>query len=256
MLSAAFAALSQILSPPFRAILYKSIGLALIFITLIGIGVHRVLLYLATNGEGWAEASLGPAAHTPLAILIWFVSIAAGLGIIVGAVFLMPAVTSLVGSFFVDSIAEEVERADYPADVPGRAVPLPRAMWEGIKTALLSIGIYLIAVPFLLFAGFGAVIFFVATAFLLGREYFELAAMRFHSVAEAKALRKQHAGRVFMAGLVIAAVVSIPIVNLVTPLFAMAFMVHFHKRLAGHRNELIEPARTPRVAPPRANLPQ
>ena len=42
----------------------------------------------------------------------------AGLGIITGAVFLMPAVTAFVGSFFVDEIAEAVERAYYPADPP------------------------------------------------------------------------------------------------------------------------------------------
>ena len=34
-----------------------------------------------------------------------------------------------------------------------------------------------------------------------------------------------------MAGLLIAAFVSIPIVNLATPLFAMSLMVHVHKRL-------------------------
>jgi uncharacterized protein involved in cysteine biosynthesis len=37
--------------------------------------------------------------------------------------------------------------------------------------------------------------------------------------------------------------VSIPIVNLATPLFAMAMMVHVHKRLSGPRAELIEPKR-------------
>ena len=36
---------------------------------------------------------------------------------------------------------------------------------------------------------------------------------------------------VYVGGLFIAAFVSIPIVNLATPLFAMALMVHVHKRL-------------------------
>jgi uncharacterized protein involved in cysteine biosynthesis len=40
--------------------------------------------------------------------------------------------------------------------------------------------------------------------------------------------------------MVVAAFVSIPIVNLATPIFAMAFMVHVHKRLAGRRIELVE----------------
>jgi len=41
----------------------------------------------------------------------------------------------------------------------------------------------------------------------------------------------------------VAAFVSIPVVNLATPLFGMAFMVHMHKRLSGPRPELLEPAR-------------
>jgi len=77
------------------------------------------------------------------------------------------------------------------------------------------------------------VIFFLATAWLLGREYFELAAMRFRPPNEAQALRKRNAATVYAGGLVIAAFVSIPIVNLATPLFAMAFMVHVHKRIGG-----------------------
>jgi uncharacterized protein involved in cysteine biosynthesis len=66
--------------------------------------------------------------------------------------------------------------------------------------------------------------------------------MRFRSPAEAKAMRKHHAITVFTAGLIIAAFVSIPVVNLATPLFGMALMVHMHKRLSGPRAELIEPA--------------
>jgi CysZ protein len=235
MLDAAVKALAQMLSPPFRSVLWRSVALALVLIVLIGIALQRLLTWLATAGESWAESLLGASAHTPLEILAWILAIAAGLGVIVGSVFLMPAVTALVGSFFVDEIALEVERTHYPGEPVGTALPLPRAVIEGVKTALLTILVYLIAVPFLLFAGFGAVIFFVATAWLLSREYFELAAMRFHPVAEAKRLRKTHQSRVFLAGLFIAAFVSIPIVNLATPLFAMAFMVHVHKRITATR---------------------
>ena len=105
-------------------------------------------------------------------------------------------------------------------------------MIEGMKIALLALLVYLLALPFLLLAGIGVVIFFVATAFVLGREYFELVAMRHHSVAEAKRLRKEHQGTVLIAGLFVAAFVSIPIVNLATPLFGTAMMVHVYKRIA------------------------
>jgi uncharacterized protein involved in cysteine biosynthesis len=238
---AAFKTLSQMSSPAFRQVLLKAAALALLTIALIGIALNRLFAWMAAGGAAWAEAGTGM--HTPWQILVWVLSVAAALGIITGAVFLMPAVTAFVGTFFVDEIADEVERAHYPAEAPGRALALPRAVYEGSKTALLSIAIYLCAVPFLLIAGLGLVIMFLATAYLLGREYFLLAAMRFRSPEEAKALRRAQRGSVFAAGLLIALFVSIPVVNLATPLFAMALMVHMHKRLSGPRSELIEPRR-------------
>ena len=243
MLDAAAKALSQILSTPMRSILWRSIGLALVLITVLAIGLQRLLSWLATSGEIWLEALLGPSFQTTLNVLAWIVSIAAGLGIVFGAVMLMPAITSLVASFFVDDVADLVEREHYPAERPGVALPLGLAMSEGIRTALLTIVVYLVALPFVFVAGAGFLVFFIATAWLLGREYFELAAMRFRPPYEAKAMRRDNAATIFAAGLIIAAFVSIPIVNLATPLFGMAFMVHMHKRLSGSRPELIEPKR-------------
>jgi CysZ protein len=181
-------------------------------------------------------------------VLSWIISISAGLGVVLGGIFLMPAITSLMASLFVDDVADHVEREHYPADHPGVALPVTLATIEGVKTALLTILVYVVALPFVLFAGAGFIIFFIATAWLLGREYFELAAMRFRSPDDAKAMRKENAATVFTAGLFIAAFVSIPIVNLATPLFGMAFMVHMYKRLSGPRRELIEPARRSNVS--------
>ena len=233
MFDAAIKALTQMFSPPFRRVLLKSIGLGLILIVLIGVGLNRVFSWMATSGAAWAEASTG--AHTLWQILAWVLSIAATLGIITGALFLMPAVTAFVGSFFVDEIAEEVERTHYPMEPPGTALPLFRALIEGINTTLLTVIVYLVAVPLLFVAGIGLVVLFLANAYLLSREYFLLAAMRFRPPDEAKAMRRAYRGQIFLAGLLIAMFVSIPIVNLATPLFAMAMMVHLHKRLSQRR---------------------
>jgi CysZ protein len=232
MLDDVIKALNQMLSLRLRAVLWKSIGLALALIIAAGIALDRLIVWLVGAGGRSVETTLGPQAHLPATALGWLISIAAGLGIVVGSVMLMPAVTAVVASFFADQIAEEVEHVHYPNDPPGIALPLWLAVLEGSKTALLAVAVYIIATPFLLFAGFGAILFFLATAWLLGREYFELAAMRFRPPIEAKALRKRHAATVYGAGLLIAAFVSIPIINLATPLFAMPLMVHVHKRLA------------------------
>src|SRR3974390_2660905 len=123
MLDAAVKGLSQILPPPMRSILWRSIGLALVLITVLAIGLQRLLSWFATYGEGWAEATLGPTYHTPINLLAWGVSIAAGLGVVLGGIFLMPAIPSLIAGFFVDDVGELVEREYYPAEEPGLALP-------------------------------------------------------------------------------------------------------------------------------------
>jgi CysZ protein len=243
MIDAAVKALAQLFTPPLRAVLLKAIGLALLMIIIIGIVLNRVFSALAVSGANWAEQTSGFAPHAVWTSLAWVMSIMASLGIITGALFLMPTITAFVGSFFVDDVGDAVERDSYPAQPPGRAVPLLRALIEGVKFAILTLAVYLCALPFIFFAGIGIIVIFLANAYLLGRQYFEFAAMRFHPPAEARALRRTHAAYIFFAGMTIAVFVSIPLVNLATPIFAMAYMVHIHKRIAGKRAELIEAAR-------------
>jgi CysZ protein len=232
MIDAAVKALSDLFTPRLRGVLMKSVGLALLLILLIGIALQRLFAALAENGATWAEQTTGFAPHAAWSALAFILSFMAGLGIVTGALFLMPTVTAFVGSFFVDDVADVVEHTYYPADPPGRALSFLRATVEGLKFAALALVVYLCALPFILFAGLGFLILLVANAYLLGREYFELAAMRFRPPEDARAMRRQNAGAVFLAGLIVAVFVSIPIVNFATPVFAMAFMVHVHKRLA------------------------
>ena len=184
-------------------------------------------------------------AHGPLAVLGWIIAIALGVGLFAGAVLLMPAVTALVASFFADEIAELVERTHYPADPPGVALPLVARRGRGRQDrAAGDRGLSLRhAVPAVRGRRRGAV---------LPRHRVAAGAANISSSppcasipsAEAKALRRIHRGTVFIAGLFIAAFVSIPILNLATPLFGTALMVHIHKRLTGGaRRELIETRR-------------
>jgi CysZ protein len=240
MVDAAAKALAQMFTPALRRVLVKAVGLALVLIVIIGIILQRLLSALAQHGADWAEQTSGFAPHAMWSALAWILSIMAGLGIVTGALFLMPTIAAFIGSFFVDETAEAVEREYYPAEPLGRPLPFFRALIEGIKIALLTLLVYFVALPFIFFAGLGIIILFLANSYLLGREYFELAAMRFRPPSEAKAMRKAHSAYIFLCGMVIAVFVSIPVVNLATPVFAMAFMVHIHKRMTDKRAELIE----------------
>jgi CysZ protein len=228
MLDAVLKALEQLPSRPFRAVLLKSAGLALMILIVIGIALDRVLSSGLGRAERWLDAVGG--AHLPVEILASVLSFAAGIGLLAGAVLLMPAVTALVASLFVDEIADRVEERYYPTDPPGQPLPLSSAVIEGLKAAALSLAVYVCALPFLLLAGSGVVVFFLAAAYLQGRLFFELVAMRFHPTAVAKELRREHRATVFAGGVCIALFLSIPIVGLAAPLFGTALMIHVYKR--------------------------
>jgi CysZ protein len=217
MLAAARLALGDILSLPFRAVLWKALGLTLALLLAVWLLLQAALAWLLVLPWPWLETAI---------------SILTGVGLLVGLAFLVAPATALFAGLFLDEVAEVVERTHYAGEPPGRAVPLGRSILMTVKFALLVLAVNLMALPLVFLVGFGVVVFFAANAYLLGREYFEMAALRFHDRATVDWLRRRHAGRLFLAGLAIAAFLAVPLVNLLTPLFATSFMVHLHKRIA------------------------
>ena len=96
MLDDVINALTQMVAPALRTVLWKSILLALALIVVLGIALDRLIVYLVDIGGASVETTVGPHAHLPVDAIAWLLSIAASLGIIVGGVFLMPAVTAIV----------------------------------------------------------------------------------------------------------------------------------------------------------------
>jgi CysZ protein len=218
MFDDALDALTQIFTPPFRATLWKSLGLTILLLVVIWFGLDRLAGSLVRIETPWLATTLG--------LLL-------GFGLVVGLVFLIGPVSSLVAGFFLDDIAEIVERTIDPLGAPGRPAPVSDQALFVLRYAGLSVIVNLIALVLLFAPGVNVVAFLGANGYLLGREYFELAAMRFRPPAEARAMRRHYELRVFLAGLVIAGFLAIPILNLCTPLFATAFMTRLHKRLSG-----------------------
>jgi CysZ protein len=218
MIASAFAALPQIFTPPFRSVLWKTLGLTLAMLAVVWLGLDRLV-------ESWIAV--------PYPWLATTLSILTGLGLVVGLAFLVAPVSSLVAGFFLDDLAELAERQ---ADPHG---PL------AARFAAVSLLVNALALMLLLVPGVNVVAFIGANAYLLGREYFELAALRYRPIGEVRDLRRRHALYLFVAGLPLAFFVATPILNLLTPLFATAYMVRVHKRLT---RGLPLPGRAPDVA--------
>jgi CysZ protein len=158
-----------------------------------------------------------------------------GLALVAASIFLIPPATSLIAGLYLDDVAAKVERANFPSDPPGRELPVARSIWLAVKFFVVVLVVNLVALFLLLIPGVNLIAFYVGNGYLLGREYFELAAMRHMSAAEAKRLRKANRLTVLLCGLLIAGLASVPILNLVTPLFATGFMVRMYKRLAARQ---------------------
>lgn len=215
-------AFRQTFSPPLRKILLKTVALSALLLLVLGVIMQAFITGLF---------ALPPPFEMALAI-------ATGLGLIAGAIYLMGPISSLIGALFLDDVASEVERTEFPADPPGSALPIAQSMMLSVKFFGLVLLVNFLALLLLLIPGINLMAFFVANGYLLGREYFELSAMRFRDIDEAKALRKDNAVRVFIAGLMIAGIVIVPVLNFITPVLATAFMVRVHKRLGPTREIL------------------
>ena len=142
---------------------------------------------------------------------------------------MLAPVTAIIAGFFLDDVAEVIEKRDYPAEPAGRALPMGEAILGSLKFLGVVILGNIVALFLLFIPGVNLIAFFLVNGYLLGREFFEFAAMRFRTPAEARLFRSKHSSTVFLAGLLIAGFLAIPIVNLLTPLFAAGLMVHLHK---------------------------
>ncbi len=229
-------ALGDLFSPPFRAALWKSLGLTAVVLVVLWFTVETVFEWLAVpflsnlfpDAPHWVDQAG--------AVAGW----GAGLFLAIGLLFLIGPISAIIASLFLDDVAEVVERDSYPQAPVGR----PVAFWRGIVLSVRFFGIVIvgniIALFLLLVPGVNVVAFFLVNGYLVGREYFEFAAMRYRGEDDARDVRARHSTTVFLAGLVVALFMAIPIVNLLTPLFAAALMVHLHQRISARHGGLAE----------------
>ncbi|MGN6469467.1 MAG: sulfate transporter family protein [Rhizobiaceae bacterium] len=228
ILEATRLALGNLFTAEFRAVFLKTLGLTLLVLLVAWLGLQHLFDAYALP---WIDALLPgfPAWASWLGIIS---AVLAAIGLALGLALLIAPVAAIIAGLFLDDAAEIIEKNEYPLDPPGRAVPTLRATILSLKFLAVVILGNIVALFMLLIPGVNIAAFFLVNGYLLGREYFEFAAMRFREEAEAKALRRRHFGTVFLAGLVIAAFLAVPVLNLLTPLFAAALMVHLYKMVS------------------------
>jgi CysZ protein len=204
-----FAALSD---PTVRRVLWIGIAGALAAFLCLTAGAWYLLLHIDLLSAAWLDRAL---------------DLFGGLLVVAIAWLLFPAIVVGISGLLLDEVAAAVERRSYPGLPPPRELGLARSVWLSLRFFAVVVVLNLLALPVYLFVpALNLLVFYLLNGYLLGREYFELVALRRMEMAEAKVMRRTYGVRLFWAGIVIAFLSTIPLVNLLVPVVATAFMAH------------------------------
>jgi uncharacterized protein involved in cysteine biosynthesis len=198
----------------------RGIGLALAVLAGLGVLLWLVIVRLDLFSWAWLET-----------LFEW----GSGLGIAALLILLFPAAASATIGLFLEAVAETVESRHYPGLAPPRAQSIHEAIVAGLKFALVAILLNLAVLPLYILGFFlpplNFIVFYGLNGYLLGREYYETVALRRLDAKLADEARRRNKGRVFMGGVVITVMLTVPILNLIAPVIATAFMVHIFETI-------------------------
>jgi uncharacterized protein involved in cysteine biosynthesis len=224
--TAFFKTLGQTGDPRFRKVLFLGLGLTIALLISAYAGFLMLIQWL-----------VGPEATLPiLGEVTWLddlLSFGSLFFMLFLSVFLMVPVASAITSMFLEEVAQAVEDKHYPALPPAAKVPFWDAVRDTVNFLGLLIGANILALfLYVMFPPAALFIFWGLNGFLLGREYFTLAAARRVGTAEAKKLRRRHSTTIWAAGTLMAVPLSVPLVNLVIPILGAATFTHIYHALA------------------------
>lgn len=226
-----YRALTQLGDPRFRRVLGLGVALSLgllVAIYAVLVGILHLLLPAGQIELPW----IGSIGNLPT--LATWASAFLMLGL---SVFLMVPVASAFTGLFLEDVADAVEAKHYPNLPPPHSISLAQGLVETASFFGLVIVVNLGALLLYPFVGpLAPFLFWGVNGFLLGREYFTLAAMRRMDRAQAKKLWARSSLQIWIAGMLMAVPLSIPVINLLVPVLGAATFTHIFHRLNRGQN--------------------
>jgi uncharacterized protein involved in cysteine biosynthesis len=204
-------AVGQFGDPAIRRIVWISVGISIGVFIVLWIAAGFLLTSSALFSIGWLDTAVDVLGGLATLIITWL---------------FFPAFVSGSIGLLLDRVANAVERRHYPQLPPARQAPTAEVIVTTAKFLAVLIVLNLVILVFLPFPPVFPFVFYAVNGYLLGREYFELVALRRVDAAELESLRSRFRGRMFLAGLVTAFLLTVPFVNLVAPIIGTAAMVH------------------------------
>ena len=213
-------AVRQLGDPRLRAVIWQSLALSLVMQIAIGGLAWWCLQHFVHYDIGWVNS-----------LIQWL----GGAAVVVLALLLFPASFGIVVSVFMERIADIVEDEHYHQLGRAHGISAWTGIWTGVVFLVAVIVLNLVMLPFYILAifvaGLGAVLFYAINGWLAGRMYYEQVALRRLSPAEVKAWRKANLWPLWLTGIVIVFLGTIPVLNLIVPVLGTAAMVHVAQTL-------------------------
>ncbi len=211
MLKALGRTVSQLFDPALFGVLALSIVGASLLLLAIWTGVGTVLAQVRLSETVWLNR------------LEHFVI---GVGAVFATVALFGAIAAAIAGLLVERVARAVERRYYPGLPPPRPQKLGEQIASAVSFLLAILALNLLLLPLYLVWGANLPIFLGLNGYLLGRQYFELVALRRVDRLTARQLWGTHRMKLLSCGVLIAAFSFVPLADLLTPVLATAFMLH------------------------------
>jgi CysZ protein len=216
LLKALILSIRQLSDPAIRRVLVRCVLLALLTFALLVAGVGLGLGALDPTGLAWLDGTLAVLGSLGAVVLAWL---------------LFPLVIAVGLGLFADEVILAVERRHYPDLPPAPGMGLTQSTLGAIRFALVAVALNLLVLPLYLLPGANVVLYFALNGYLLGREYFEQVAQRRLDWRAVAQLRRAARARLWWAGVWIAALLTVPVLNLIAPVLATCFMVHLFEGL-------------------------
>jgi uncharacterized protein involved in cysteine biosynthesis len=208
-------AFAQLGDPKIRGAFFKSVIATALLLLVAWFGAGAVLSqthFYETSWLDWAARALAFLATVGLTALLF------------------STIVLTVAGFLLDDVLEAVERRWYPDMPPPRHQSWFEILSTGLGFALKALALNLLALPLYLIPGANIVVFLTVNGWLIGREYFQMVGVRHEIPAAARARLNAAPFTAFVAGVGIAAMSYIPLLNLLAPIVGAAAMSHVYHR--------------------------
>ena len=194
----------------------RCVALALGTFALLVVAVGFGLDALDLTGFAWLDGTIAVLGSVGALVLAWL---------------LFPIAMATTLGWFADDVVDAVERRYYPDLPPAQGVGLARSTLASVRFMLVAVVLNLLVLPLYLLPVANVIVYLALNGYLLGREYLELVAQRRLDFRTIAGVRRVARTRLWWAGMWIAGLSMIPVVNLIAPVIATCFMVHVFERL-------------------------